>query len=292
MFLILTQKFKVVGASCTMAMLIFSQAVTAVSPAGTAVSQQEAHVAAAKRTFLLQNKKLAEEEWIQQQNAKADARALAENVEILKNEARVVKAEAEKRQTVKKAIGEASKDLESAQRNAQKVAGKLKKLAKQAKRETKQTVQEKDLGDGIEYVIGDGGRSEWKSFEYHTKSDGRPTFNLSSRQYALSLNAYTGKYGIRMVDGRYCVAVGSRFGQEVGTKLDVIFESGIRIKCIMGDQKADRDTDETNSYHLADGSYLEFIADRNAINSNVKRSGSFGVIDELSGKIKKFIVYR
>ena len=33
--------------------------------------------------------------------------------------------------------------------------------------------------------------------------------NTSSPQYKLQQQAYTGNYGIRMVDDRYCIAVGS-----------------------------------------------------------------------------------
>lgn len=36
-----------------------------------------------------------------------------------------------------------------------------------------------------------------------------------SKQYKLQQIAYTGDYGIRMVNGRYCVALGSHFGCEI-----------------------------------------------------------------------------
>ena len=291
MFLIIIRKLKIVSSGCAVTALLFAPTFSVAGQVSTPQMQEEMQVITAKREFLTENKQQAEYEWIQQQNEAAKAMALAENMKIAENEARIIEAENEKQEVKKTAIKKAAKKLKSAQKNAQATAKKLEKLAKQSKKETSQKKQE-DLGNETIYNIGEAGRSEWKSFEYHTKEDDRPAFSLSSDQYKLSQKAYTGKYGIRTVDGRYCVAVGSKFGERVGTKLDVVFESGIRIKCIMGDQKSDNDTDDTHSYHLSDGSYLEFIVDRNAISQKVKLSGNLGIIDEFSGKIIQIIVYR
>ena len=71
--------------------------------------------------------------------------------------------------------------------------------------------------------------------------------STSSPQYKLQKNkAYTGKYGIRQVDGRYCVAIGSHFTSKIGILFDLILENGIVIPCILSDQKADEDTDSRN----------------------------------------------
>ena len=71
----------------------------------------------------------------------------------------------------------------------------------------------------------------------------------SSKQYKLQHGyAYTGQYGIRMVNGRYCIAVGTGVCKKVGQYIDVILENGTWIPCIMADQKADQHTDK--KYHI------------------------------------------
>ena len=62
----------------------------------------------------------------------------------------------------------------------------------------------------------------------------------NSNQYKLQhTEAYTGEHGIRQVDGRYCIALGSYFGKEIGTYYDLVLENGTVIPCILADRKAD-----------------------------------------------------
>ena len=100
----------------------------------------------------------------------------------------------------------------------------------------------------------------------------------SSDQYKLQQIAYTGDYGLRMVDDRYCVALGSRWAKKIGTKLDVYLDDGTVLKVILGDQKQDRHTDSTNSFGLHNGDVLEFIVDMGSLPDMVKAYGSFHVI--------------
>ena len=58
---------------------------------------------------------------------------------------------------------------------------------------------------------------------------------------------------------RICCALGSYYTDLIGTKVNIIFEDGHMLKCILADQKADQHTDRTNRYHLCDGSVLEFV---------------------------------
>ncbi len=83
----------------------------------------------------------------------------------------------------------------------------------------------------------------------------------SSAQYQLQLNAYTGNYGIRMINGRYMVAIGSYFGLEIGDEFDIILENGTVIPAIMGDLKDNKDTDSNNVYTVATNCCTEFIVD-------------------------------
>ena len=105
-----------------------------------------------------------------------------------------------------------------------------------------------------------------------------------SSQYRLLYgeNAYTDEStGIRMVDGRYCVAVGTGWASVIGTKIDVVMDNGSVFKCILGDVKADIHTDPTNKYQAMDGSVLEMIVDRNY---------ALHYPDGLSGTIAKIVV--
>lgn len=90
--------------------------------------------------------------------------------------------------------------------------------------------------------------------------------DTSSPQYRLQLEAYTGSYGIREYDGRYCIAVGHSICTEIGTYIDLILENGTRIPCILADQKNPMHTDGIFTLHS--GCATEFIVDEDALNYN------------------------
>lgn len=71
------------------------------------------------------------------------------------------------------------------------------------------------------------------------------------------------KYICEDGEERWCCAVGSYYTELIGTKINIIFQDGHMIKCILADQKADKDTDRSNRYHLCDGSVLEFVVGPN-----------------------------
>ena len=85
--------------------------------------------------------------------------------------------------------------------------------------------------------------------------------STSSKQYILQQKACTGKYGIRQVNGRYCVAIGSYFNSRIGVMFDLILENGAVIPCIMADQKSDKHTDSSNIITTHNGCLSEFIVD-------------------------------
>lgn len=96
---------------------------------------------------------------------------------------------------------------------------------------------------------------------------------IQSPQYQLQSMSYTGKYGIRQVNDRYCVALGTAFNIKIGTYFDMILNNGEVIPCILGDIKADRDTDMQNITTLNNGCASEFIVDIGSLNSNAKING-------------------
>lgn len=115
----------------------------------------------------------------------------------------------------------------------------------------------------------------------------------SSPQYKLQHNeAYTGDYGIRMVEERYCVAVGTHFGMSIGDKFDLVLENGTIIPCILADIKANKDTDANNIITEHDGSAAEFVVDTKALVKRCKRSGDISkACDEWDSRIEEVRVY-
>lgn len=115
--------------------------------------------------------------------------------------------------------------------------------------------------------------------------------NKSSLQYKLQQKAYTGEYGIRMVEGRYCIALGSYYSENIGTKIDLIMANGSILPCILGDQKADQHTDAQN-IRARDGSVVEFIIDKKSLHKTARQMGDISYADaKFSGEILEIRVY-
>lgn len=117
--------------------------------------------------------------------------------------------------------------------------------------------------------------------------------STSSKQYKLqSTYAYTGNYGIRQINGRYCVAIGSYFTKKVGTYLDLYLENGEIIPCILADCKADIHTDKRNIITEHDGSLAEFIIDKNSLKKEIKLHGDVSkACPEWDSPIEKIRIY-
>jgi len=120
---------------------------------------------------------------------------------------------------------------------------------------------------------------EYKEVKMPTNSsfksymDYRTIKSVNSPQYKLQQWAYTDYQGFKVWEGRYIVAVGSGTGGKVGEYIDVILENGTHIPAIIGDMKADGDTDSTNMY-TSNGCCCEFIVDKDLLVTAVKRSGN------------------
>ena len=116
--------------------------------------------------------------------------------------------------------------------------------------------------------------------------------SVDSKQYELQQIAYTGDYGIRMIDGRYCVALGSYFGADIGQYFDIVLENGVIIPCVMSDLKADIHTDSSNIVTVANGCMSEFIVDYYALDKNAKKDGDMSsCLKSWNSHIVKIIVY-
>lgn len=114
----------------------------------------------------------------------------------------------------------------------------------------------------------------------------------SSAQWKLQQVAYTGIYGIRQVNGRFCIAVGSAYTSKIGQYIDLVLENGTVIPCILADQKANKDTNAENTITEHDGSLVEFVVDSGMLTGTVKRMGDISyATDSWNSMITKVIVY-
>lgn len=140
-----------------------------------------------------------------------------------------------------------------------------KKIEGREKRKVK--VKFKEIDDKIEFEVPndeEGCRSEAKTYMPYTAVTCK-----ASNQYKFlySDKAYTDeKTGLRMYEGRYCIAVGTAFTSKIGTKIDVVLENGDILNCILGDVKSDAHTDSSHQFHAIDGSVVEFIVDYDYFN--------------------------
>ena len=94
-----------------------------------------------------------------------------------------------------------------------------------------------------------------------------------------------------MIDGRYCIALGSYYATDIGTKIDLIMENGQTVECILAEQKDDSDTDIINQRH-SDTSIVEFVVRESSLSKTVKNKGDCSYADDcLLGEIKEIRVY-
>lgn len=109
----------------------------------------------------------------------------------------------------------------------------------------------------------------FKSFmSYKTITD------TSSKQYKIQKEyAYTGEFGIRQVNGRFIVAIGTAFDTEVGTYFDLVLKNGEIIPCILGDIKDNRHTLSDNITTANNGCVSEFIVDVPKLKKDIKIHG-------------------
>ena len=97
----------------------------------------------------------------------------------------------------------------------------------------------------------------------HFKSfmDYRTITDKTSKQFDMQDNeAYTDvNTGLRMVNDRYCIAVGSFYTKTIGKKIDVVLENGTIIPCIFAEAKSDEHTDKLTHRQNPNESVIEYI---------------------------------
>lgn len=119
----------------------------------------------------------------------------------------------------------------------------------------------------------------FKSYERGILENGKCIFHKNTRQRELQTMARSTKTGFRRVNKRYLVAVGTRISDDVGQYITLVLKNGTNIPCIVGDIKADRDTDETNTF-TANGCCSEFIVDIRRLSDKLKEGGNISEYKE------------
>ncbi len=111
--------------------------------------------------------------------------------------------------------------------------------------------------------------------------DYRKITSVRSAQYKVQHmdDIYTSDNGIRTLKGRYCLAIGTVFDAHVGQLFDIYLENGELIPCVVGDIKADKDTDINNVFSR-NGCCSEFIVETENLPKKVQTSGNISNIKE------------
>lgn len=116
--------------------------------------------------------------------------------------------------------------------------------------------------------------------------------NGSNELYLQRNYAVTDENGLRIIDNRYCVAMGTYFNLSIGQYFDLVLANGTVIPCIMSDTKSDRHTDTNNVYTIHSNCCSEFIVDTNYLSQNVKNRGNISyVFEEWNSPVVSVIAY-
>lgn len=107
----------------------------------------------------------------------------------------------------------------------------------------------------------------------------------ASKQLKLQSLAYTDENGLRCIDGRPMVAVGTGWGVSVGDVVLITCENSNSFEAIVGDIKDNVDTNSDNKTTSANNCRCEFIVDMDELNSHIKISGNVAVLEQYSGYV-------
>ena len=133
------------------------------------------------------------------------------------------------------------------------------------------------------------GFKSWMSYKAIT--------NKSSKQYKLQQIASTGLGGVRVVDNRMCIAIGTAFNADIGSYVDLILEDGFIIPCIVADIKNPKHTDDSNVFTIVGKGKrticcTEFVVDISKLDDKVKKTGDMSYVnDNWNKRVVNIIIY-
>jgi hypothetical protein len=153
--------------------------------------------------------------------------------------------------------------------------------------------------DPNQVAVGEYECELWEMWTHDTANSQKMTYmdyraitDTTSKQYKLQQNPYCviDERGFLMYrDNWYVVAMGSYWGK-IGDKFIVRLQNGTIIPVIMGDYKADVDTDREHYAHKKDGHVLEFLIDTNSSNMQAKNVTYYGLINEIYPEFNSKII--
>lgn len=97
-------------------------------------------------------------------------------------------------------------------------------------------------------------------------------FGKWTDQYELQQFAVTDEYGFRRFEDYYIIAMGTFFDSQIGQRVDLVLQNGEVIKCVIGDKKAEQDTDSSNMFSK-NNCLSEFLVDTKNLETTVKSRG-------------------
>lgn len=123
---------------------------------------------------------------------------------------------------------------------------------------------------------------------FHGYMDYACITDINSLQYQLQLNCWTDSQGIRRQCDDVCIALGSYYGTEIGTRYLITTDTGNSFTAVLADCKADIHTDYNNQYRDTGNGFknvVEFIVDTYVLDNDVMSSGNIGTYSNYSGNI-------
>lgn len=128
------------------------------------------------------------------------------------------------------------------------------------------------------------GASDFKSFmSYTTITD------KTSEQWQLQQKAATNQNGLRCINGKPLVAIGTGWHISVGETATVYMDNGNTFDIIIGDIKDNTHTDNTNKITKANGCMVEFIVDTTKLPQTVQISGNLSSLKQYNGVVIKIV---
>lgn len=131
---------------------------------------------------------------------------------------------------------------------------------------------------------------EYEDFEvpsckpFKSYMDARLITDYTSEQYLLKSEYILNENGIYTINGRYACALGSFYTNCIGTKFDIVMESGEIIPCILADTKSDEHTDKLAQYTISNDSVVEFVVDETTLIPQISNEwGNTGDVSTLGG---------
>lgn len=110
----------------------------------------------------------------------------------------------------------------------------------------------------------------------------------STPQWKLQQLTITNEDGLRTYNGRFCIATSKYYG-EIGTKLNITFDTGKVSECIISELKDPNDERSVKYGHKMeddDINIIEFILDENVVDREVLYTGDISNLnDEFKGNI-------